>query len=44
MQEAQNRAYAKRIEQEAIQRDEETKALLRKQNELLEKILRSNGS
>lgn len=43
MQEAQNRAYAKRIEQEAIQRDEETKALLRKQNELLEKILRNRG-
>ena len=44
MQEAQNRAYAKRVEEEAIQRDEETKALLRKQNELLEKILKGQGN
>ena len=44
MEEARDRAYAKRVEEESIQRDEELKALLRKQNELLEKILRSNGS
>lgn len=43
MQEAQNRAYAKRVEDESIRRDEETKALLRKQNELLEKLVRSKG-
>lgn len=43
MQEAQDRAYAKRVEDEAIRRDEETKALLRKQNELLEKLVRSKG-
>ena len=44
MQEAQDRAYAKRVEEDNIRRDEETKALLRKQNELLEKILRSKGT
>ena len=43
MQEAQDRAYAKRVEDENIRRDEETKALLRKQNELLEKLVRSKG-
>ena len=43
MQEAQDRAYAKRVEDESIRRDEETKALLRKQNELLEKLVRSKG-
>ena len=44
MQEARDRAYAKRVEEENIRRDEETMALLRKQNELLEKILSSRGS
>lgn len=43
MQEAQNRAYAKRVEEDNIRRDEETKALLRKQNELLEKLVRNKG-
>lgn len=43
MQEARDRAYADRVEEENIRRDEETKALLRKQNELLEKLVRSKG-